>query len=227
MADGVQTAPRNVHHPQRGLARGVPPPQHLDLHRGRQPACGASAASISPGWSNAMIELQVPLCEASIQMASKGLSFRLKAPTFVQLKGERPHRPREYWPEKNFKWPDANKEDPRPAWRLLPRPDHHLKDNLQYPCTANAVASIAQCHAFLSLLRVAWTKEGCGWTPLWGKMIGMTTRTTPISTTSILIDRMIQVCCRCSLLCMDLRMIRSPHTLLVPRRGFPIKTITN
>ena len=77
------------------------------------------------------------------------------------LQGERPRRPREYCPEKNFKWPDANKEDPRPAWRLLPRPDYHLKDNLQYPCTANAVASIAQCHAFLFLLRVAWTKEGC------------------------------------------------------------------
>jgi len=50
----------------------------------------------------AMIELQVHLDKASIQMASKGLSFRLKAPTFVPLKGERPRRPREYWPEKNF-----------------------------------------------------------------------------------------------------------------------------
>ena len=58
-------------------------------------------------------------------------------------------------------------------------------------------------------------------------MFGMKTRTTPTSTTSILIDRMLQVCCRCSLLCMDLRMIRSPPPLLVPRRGFPIKTITN
>ena len=93
-------------------------------------------------------------------MASKGLSFRLKAPTFVPLEGERPHRPREYWPEKIFKWPDANKEDPRPAWRLLPRPDYHLNDNLHYPCTANAVASIAHCHAFLFLLRAAWTKDG-------------------------------------------------------------------
>ena len=58
-------------------------------------------------------------------------------------------------------------------------------------------------------------------------MFGMTTCTTPTSTTSILIDRMLQVCCRCSLLCMDLRMIRSPSTLLVSRRGFPIKTIRN
>ena len=56
-----------------------------------------------------------------ILMASKGLSFRLQAPTFVPLKGERPRRPREYWPEKNFKWPDV-KEDPRPAWRLFPPP---------------------------------------------------------------------------------------------------------
>ena len=57
----------------------------------------------------------------------------------------------------------------------------------------------------------------------------MKTRDTPTSTTSILIliVRMPQVCCSCSLLCMDLRMIRSPPTLLVPRRGFPIKTITN
>jgi len=110
-------------------------------------------------WSNAMIELQVPLHKASIQMASKGLSFRLTAPTFVPLKGERPRRPREYWPEKNFEWPDAN-EDPRPAWRIFPRPDYHLKDHLHYPCTAKAVASIAHCHAFLFLLRVAWTKEG-------------------------------------------------------------------
>ena len=67
-----------------------------------------------------MIELQVKLYKASVQMATKGLSFRLQAPTFVPLRerrGERPQRPREYWPEKNFKWPDANKEDPRPAWR--------------------------------------------------------------------------------------------------------------
>ena len=111
--------------------------------------------------SNAMIELQVPLYKASIQMASKGLSFRLKAPTFVLLKGERPRLPKEYWPEKNFKWPDV-KEDPRPAWRLFPRPAYHLKDHLQYPCTAKAVASIAHCSEFLYLLRVEWTKDG--WT---------------------------------------------------------------
>ena len=92
-------------------------------------------------------------------MASKGLSFRLKAPTFVPLKGERPRRPREYWPEKNFEWPEV-KEDPRPAWRPFPRPDYHLKDHLQYPCTAKAVASIAHCSEFLYLLRVAWTKDG-------------------------------------------------------------------
>ena len=35
-----------------------------------------------------------------------------------------------------------------------------MKDHLQYPCTTKAVASIAQCRAFLFLLRVAWTKEG-------------------------------------------------------------------
>ena len=103
-----------------------------------------------------MIELQVCLYKASIQMASKGLSFRLQAPTFVPLKGERPRRPREYWPEKNFKWPEV-KEDLRPAWRLFPRPAYHLKDNLQYPYTAKAVASIAHCSEFLYLLRVAWT----------------------------------------------------------------------
>ena len=101
-------------------------------------------------------------CEASAQMAAKGLSFRLQAPTFVPLKGERPQRPREYWPEKNFKWPDV--EDPRPAWRHLPRPDYHLKDNLQIrlqcPCTATAIASIAHCHSYLFLLRLAWTKDG-------------------------------------------------------------------
>ena len=119
-----------------------------------------------------MIELQDTLCAASAQMAAKGLSFRLKAPTFVMLKGERPQRPREYWPERNFKWPDANKEDPRPAWRLFPRSAYHLKDNLHYPCTVNAVASIAHCHAFLFLLRAAWTKDNgwmdtCEWENLW------------------------------------------------------------
>ena len=110
-------------------------------------------------WSNAVIELQVKLYQASVQMAFKGLSFRLKAPTFVPLKGERPRRPREYWPERNFTWPDEQ-QDPRPAWRPLPRPDYHLKDHLQYPCTAKAVASIAHCSAFLHLLRVEWTKDG-------------------------------------------------------------------
>ena len=45
-------------------------------------------------WSNAMIHLQEFLCEASAQMSANGLSFRLKAPTFVPLKGERPQRPR-------------------------------------------------------------------------------------------------------------------------------------
>ena len=39
-------------------------------------------------------------------------------------------------------------------------PDYHLKDHLQYPCTAKAVASIAHCSAFLYLLRVSWTKDG-------------------------------------------------------------------
>ena len=39
-------------------------------------------------------------------------------------------------------------------------PDYHLKDHLQYPCTAKAVASIAHCTAFLHLLRVEWTKDG-------------------------------------------------------------------
>ena len=53
--------------------------------------------------SNSMMDLQEELREASAQMAAKGLSFRLKAPTFVPLKGERPKRPREYWPEKSFK----------------------------------------------------------------------------------------------------------------------------
>ena len=73
--------------------------------------------------------------------------------------------------EKNFKWPDANKEDPRPAWRLLPRPDYHLKDDLHYPYTAKAVASIAHCRDFLSLLRTAWAKDGwtetADWEDLW------------------------------------------------------------
>ena len=41
-------------------------------------------------WSNAMIELQVKLYKTSVQMASKGLSFRLQAPTFVPLTDERP-----------------------------------------------------------------------------------------------------------------------------------------
>jgi len=40
-------------------------------------------------WSNVMIDLQEDLREASAQMAAKGLSFRLKAPIFVPLKGER------------------------------------------------------------------------------------------------------------------------------------------
>jgi len=172
-----------------------------------------------------MIELQEPLCEAAVQMAAKGLSFRIKAPPFAPLKGERPQRPREYWPEKNFKWPAA--EDPRPAWRHLPRPDYQLKDNLrQYPCTPTAVASIAHCH--LSCSYCGWRgRKTSGWTSLSGKSFGMTTRITPISTTSILIDRMLQVCCRLRLLCLDLRTIRSPPSLLVSLRGFPIKTIPN
>ena len=66
-----------------------------------------------------------------------------------------------------------------------------------------------------------------GWTPLSGKNFGTTTRPRPISTTSILIDRMLQVCRRFRLLCLDLRTIRSPPSLLVLLRGFPIKTITN
>ena len=82
-------------------------------------------------WSNDTIHLQEQLCETSAQMSSKGVSFRLQTPTFVPLKGERPQRTREYWPEKNFKWPDA--EDPRPAWRLLPRPDYHLKGSPPLP----------------------------------------------------------------------------------------------
>jgi len=109
-------------------------------------------------WSNAMIHLQEPLRAASAQMAAKGLSLRLKAPPFVPVKGARPQRPREYWPEKNFKWP--NVKDPRPAWRPLPKPDYHLKDNLQYPCSATAIASIAHCHSFMFLLRLTWTEDG-------------------------------------------------------------------
>ena len=116
-----------------------------------------------------MIELHEQLCAAPAQMAAHG--FRLKAPTFVPIQGARPQRPREYWPEKNFKWPNAAKEDPRPAWRPFPRPDYHLKDDLQYPCTAESVASIAHCQAFLSLLRTVWTKDGWtdtdDWEDLW------------------------------------------------------------
>ena len=80
----------------------------------------------------------------------------LKGPTFVPLKDERPKRPREYWTEKNFKWP-ADKE-PRPAWRYLPHPGYRLKDNLPYPCTATAI--VAHCTTFLHLLRMVWTKDG-------------------------------------------------------------------
>ena len=47
-------------------------------------------------WSDAMIHLQEEFREASAHMAAKGLSFRLKAPTFVPLEGERLKRPREY-----------------------------------------------------------------------------------------------------------------------------------
>ena len=36
----------------------------------------------------------------------------------------------------------------------------HLKDNLQYPCTATAIASIAHCHSFMFLLRLTWTDDG-------------------------------------------------------------------
>ena len=43
-------------------------------------------------------------------------------------------------------------------------------------------------------------------------MFERTTRTTPTSTTSILVDNLLQVCRTFRLLCMDLRMIRSsPH----------------
>ena len=102
------------------------------------------------------------------------------------------------------------------------RTRHQSQQSHQYPCTAKAVASIAHCSAAGGVDKgwVDTSEEEL-------RMFGMKTRTTPTSTTSILIDRMLQVCCRCSLLCMDLRMIRSPPTLLVARRGFPIKTITN
>ena len=52
-------------------------------------------------------------------------------------------------------------------------------------------------------------------------------RTTPISPTSTLIVRMLQVCRRLRFLCLDLRTIRSPPSLLVSLRGFSIKTIHN
>ena len=39
--------------------------------------------------------------------------------------------------------------------------------------------------------------------------------------------RMLQVCRRLRLLCLDLRTIRSPPSLLVSLRGFSIKTIQN
>jgi hypothetical protein len=46
-----------------------------------------------------------------------------------------------------------------------------LKDILQYPCTATAIASIANCHTFLFLLRLAWTKDGwvdtSEWEDIW------------------------------------------------------------
>ena len=112
-------------------------------------------------WSNAMVQLQDQLCQAAAQMAARGLSFRLKPPKFVPLQGERPQRPREYWPERNFKWTNADKEDPRPAWRPFPRPDHHLKDDLHFPpYTAQTIASIAHCPTFMALLRTVWTKDG-------------------------------------------------------------------
>jgi hypothetical protein len=107
-------------------------------------------------WSNAMINLQADLREASAQMAAKGLSFRLQAPTFVPLKRERPKRPREYWLEHSFQLP-ADKE-PRPAWRYLPRPGYQLQASLQYLCTV--IASIAHWPTFLHLLRMTWTMEG-------------------------------------------------------------------
>ena len=89
------------------------------------------------------------------------MSFRLKSPKFVPLQGERPQRPREYWPQKNFKWTYEDKEDPRPAWRPFPRPDYHLKDDLHFPpYTAQTLASIAYCPAFLALLRMVWTEDG-------------------------------------------------------------------
>ena len=59
------------------------------------------------------------LRETSAQMVAKGLYFRLKALSFVPLKGERRKRLRKYWTAKSFKWPADRK--PRPAWRYLPR----------------------------------------------------------------------------------------------------------
>ena len=139
MADGDQTAPRNMHHPQFGFDHRVPHRiQHLVLHWDAANIWCLPAAPLL--CSNAMINLQADLREASAQMAAKGLSFRLQAPTFVPLKRERPKRPREYWLEHSFQLP-ADKE-PRPAWRYLPRPGYQLKDNLQYPCTATAIASM-------------------------------------------------------------------------------------
>ena len=65
----------------------------------------------------------------------------------------------------------AASETPKSPKSPLPRPDYHLKDDLQFPCTAESVASIAHCQAFLSLLRTAWTKDGwtdtADWKELW------------------------------------------------------------
>ena len=121
---------------------------------------------------------------------------------------------------------EAMKEDKPPPDCSRRTKKSDVSQGAAYPCTAKAVASIAT--AALSCTYCGWRgRRMGGWTPWRRKLFGMKTRTTPTSTTLILMSRMLQVCCRCSLLCMDLRMIRSPPTMLVPRRGVPIKTIPN
>ena len=145
-----------MHSPQFGPDHRVPHRlQHLDLHRGRRQhlVLACSSPLVVQCY---MLDLQEVLREASAQMAAKGLSFRLQAPTFVPLKGERRKRPREHWPEESFQWPAD--QEPRPAWRYLPRPGYQLQESLQYPCTA--IASIAHCPTFLHLLQMTWTTEG-------------------------------------------------------------------
>jgi len=103
MADGVQTSSHRTCIVPSSELINVSPTVFSTLTSGGDAANIWCLPAAPLWWSNAMIDFQENLREASAQMVAKGLSFRLEAPTVVLCKGESPKSPREYYPEPSFK----------------------------------------------------------------------------------------------------------------------------